>query len=126
VWMAMDVPDTDFVVTLYEIQPGGTSVQLSKDLLRARYRESPREAKLVTPGQITQYSFDGFTWFSRRVSKGSRLRLVLNCINSIYYEKNYNTGGTVENESGKDARVAHVTVYHDADHLSALDIPVVK
>ncbi len=126
VWMAMDVPDTDFVATLYEIQPGGTSVQLSKDLLRARYRESPREAKLVTPGQITQYSFDGFTWFSRRVSKGSRLRLVLNCVNSIYYEKNYNAGGNVESESGKDARVAHVTVYHDAEHPGALDIPVVK
>jgi putative CocE/NonD family hydrolase len=126
VWMAMDVPDTDFKATLYEILPDGTSVQLSSDLLRARYRESLRKAKLVTPGQNTQYSFDGFTWFSRRVSKGSRLRLVLNCINSIYYEKNYNSGGTVESESSKDARVAHVTVYHDAEHPSTLEIPVVK
>ncbi len=126
VWMAMDVPDTDFTVTLYEILPDGSSVQLSSDALRARYRESLREAKLVTPGQITRYDFDGFTWFSRRVSKGSRLRLVLNCINSIYYEKNYNAGGDVETESGKDARVAHVTVYHDAEHPSALEIPIVK
>ena len=126
VWMAMDVPDTDFSATLFEILPDGTSVQLSRDSLRARYRESVREAKLVTPGQITQYSFDDFMWFSRRVSKGSRLRLVLNCINSPFYEKNYNTGGIVESESGKDARVAHVTVYHDAEHPSALDIPVVK
>jgi putative CocE/NonD family hydrolase len=126
VWMAMDVPDTDFKATLYEILPDGTSVQLSSDLLRARYRESIRTAKLVAPGQITQYSFDGFTWFSRRVSKGSRLRLVLNCINSIYYEKNYNSGGAVESESGKDARVAHVTVYHDAEHPGTLDIPVVQ
>ena len=126
VWMAMDVPDTDFTATLYEILPDGTSVQLSSDALRARYRESLREAKLVTPGQITRYDFDGFTWFSRRVSKGSRLRLVLNCINSINYEKNYNSGGNVESESGKDARVAHVTVYHDAEHPSALEIPVVK
>ena len=122
----MDVPDTDFKATLYEILPDGTSVQLSSDLLRARYRESLKRAKLVVPGQITQYSFDGFTWFSRRISKGSRLRLVLNCINSIYYEKNYNSGGAVESESGKDARVAHVTVYHDAEHPGTLDIPVVK
>jgi len=125
-WMAMDVPDTDFVVTLYEILPDGTSVQLSKDSRRARYRESLSVARLVTPGQITRYSFDGFTWFSRRVSKGSRLRLVLSCINSIYYEKNYNSGGIVERESGRDARVAHVIVYHDAGHPSALAIPVVK
>ena len=126
VWMAMDVPDTDFSVTLYEILPDGTSVQLTSDALRARYRESLREAKFVTPGEITQYEFDGFTWFSRQVSKGSRLRLVLNCINSINYEKNYNSGGSVERESGKDARVAHVTVYHDPEHPSALKIPGVK
>jgi uncharacterized protein len=123
--MAMDVPDTDFSATLYEILPDGSSIQLSNDVLRARYRESTREAKLVTPGQITRYDFDGFTWFSRRVSKGSRLRLVLSCINSTFVEKNYNAGGDVESESGKDARVAHVTVYHDADHPSALEIPVV-
>jgi hypothetical protein len=52
--------------------------------------------------------------------------LVLNCINSIYYEKNYNSGGNVESESAKDARVAHVTVYHDAEHPSVLDLPVVE
>jgi len=126
VWMTMNVPDTDFAATLYEILPDGTSIQLSNDLLRARYRESRLKAKLVTPGQITQYDFDGFMWFSRRVSKGSRLRLVLNCINSINYEKNYNSGGNVEMESGKDARVAHVTVYHDAGHPSALELPIVK
>ena len=126
VWMAMDVPDTDFIATLYEILPDGTSVQLSNDLMRARYRESLREAKLVTPGQITRYSFDGFPWFSRRVSKGSRLRLVLSCINSIYYEKNYNAGNAVESQSGKDARVAHVTVYHEGEYPSALEIPVVR
>jgi putative CocE/NonD family hydrolase len=126
VWMAMDVPDTDFSASLYEILPDGTSVHLSADALRARYRESLREAKPVTPGQITRYDFGGFTWFSRRVSKGSRLRLVLNCINSISYEKNYNSGGRVETESGKDAHIAHVTVYHDAEHPSALEISVVK
>jgi uncharacterized protein len=126
VWMAMDVPDTDFSVTIYEIMPDGTSVQLTGDALRARYRESTREAKLVTPGQITQYEFDSFTWFSRRVTKGSRLRLVLNCINSTSSEKNYNSGGVVEQESGRDARVAHVTLYHDEEHPSSLEIPVVQ
>ncbi len=35
VWMAMDVPDTDFSVTLYEIQSDGVSVQLTTDAMRA-------------------------------------------------------------------------------------------
>ena len=126
VWMAMDVPDTDFTANLYEILPDGTSVELTSDSLRARYRQSVTEEKFITPGEITRYDFEGFTWFSRRVSQGSRLRLVLNCPNTIYLEKNYNSGGVVANESGKDARVAHVAVYHDAQHPSALDIPIVR
>ncbi|MBZ5507904.1 MAG: CocE/NonD family hydrolase [Acidobacteriia bacterium] len=125
-WIAMDVPDTDFSATLYEVLPDGSSVELTSDLLRARYRESLNKAKPVTPGEITRYDFDGFRWFSRRISKGSRLRLVLDCVNTMYYEKNYNSGGAVESESGKDARTAHVALYHDPEHPSVLEIPVVK
>jgi hypothetical protein len=40
-------------------------------------------------------------------------------------EKNYNSGGVVADETAKDARTAHVTLYHDAAHPSALEIPVV-
>ncbi len=29
-------------------------------------------------------------------------------------------------ESGKDARTAHVTLYHDAEHPSFLELPLVK
>ena len=125
-WISMDVPDTDFSATLYEVLPDGSNVALTSDLLRARYRESLEKGKLVTPGQITRYDFDSFRWFSRRVSKGSRLRLVLNCLNTMYYEKNYNSGGAVESESGKDAKTAHVVLYHDPEHPSVLEIPVVK
>ncbi len=125
-WMALDVPDTDFVASLYEIQPDGTSIALTQDMLRARYRDSLREEKLAKPGEINRYEFSRFTFFSRRVMKGSRLRLVLKASNSIYVQKNYNSGGAVAEESGKDARVAHVTLYHDAEHPSFLEFPVVK
>ncbi len=124
-WIAMDVPDTDFAVELDEIKPDGTSVQLTADMLRARYRESLESAKLVTPGEINRYEFNGFTFFSRKIGKGSRLRLVLTCPNSIQLEKNYNSGKTVADESAKDARTAHVALYHDAQHASYLEIPVI-
>src|SRR5205814_10222958 len=62
------------------------------------------------------YDFPSMPFFSRLVASGSRVRLFLRCPNSIYYEKNYNSGGDVANETGADARVAHVTVYHDAAH----------
>jgi putative CocE/NonD family hydrolase len=124
-WISMDVPDTDFMVTLHEILPDGTSIQLTDDALRARYRESPRTAKLVTPGEITRYEFNQFWFFSREIAKGSRLRLVFWSPNSIYFEKNYNSGGVVAEESAKDAKTAHITLFHDSDHPSYLEIPMV-
>ena len=125
-WISMDVPDTDFAAELDEIKPDGTSVQLTSDIMRARYRDSLTQEKLVKPGEINRYEFNGFTFFSRRVAKGSRLRLFLSCPNSIQLEKNYNSGKLVAAESGKDARTAHITVYHDAAHASFVEIPVIK
>jgi len=94
--------------------------------MRARYRDSPTKEKLVKPGEMNRYEFNGFTFFSRKVSKGSRLRLFLSCPNTIQLEKNYNSGKMVALETAKDARTAHVTVYHDAGHASYLEIPVIQ
>jgi putative CocE/NonD family hydrolase len=124
-WMSLDVPDTDFKADLYEILPDGGSVLLASDQVRARYRESLEKETLVPKGEVLRYDFDGFTWFSRRVSKGSRLRLVVSCPNAPGFQKNYNSGGVVADETPKDARAAHVAVYHDAGHPSVLEIPVV-
>jgi uncharacterized protein len=123
-WLALDAPDADLAATLYEIRPDGQSISLTSELIRARYRDSTGIATAVRPGAIARYDFTGFTWFSRRVERGSRLRLVITCPNSIYLEKNYDAGGVVAEESGRDARVTRVLVYHDATHQSYLEIPV--
>jgi putative CocE/NonD family hydrolase len=125
-WISMDVPDADFQATLYEIMPDGKSVSLAHDRLRARFRESLRDEKLIEPGEILKYEFTGFNWFSRYIAKGSRLRLVIACPNSIYTQKNYNSGKNVIEETGKDARTAHITVHHDAAHTSYLELPIGK
>jgi putative CocE/NonD family hydrolase len=126
VWLSMDVPDTDLEAALYEILPDGSSVFLSGATMRARYRESPRQEKLVPAGKPEKYVFDNFTFFSRRIAKGSRLRLLVHCINSIFAQKNYNGGGVVADETARDAKTAHVTLLHDAAHPSALEIPIGK
>ncbi len=81
---------------------------------------------MVQPGEINRYEFNSFMFFSRRIAKGSRLRLLLRSPNPIMSQKNYNSGGVVAEESGKDARTAHITLYHDAEHLSFLELPVVS
>jgi putative CocE/NonD family hydrolase len=122
-WIALDQPDTDLVVYLFEIKPDGGSVFLASDGIRARYRESLRKASLVTPGAVERYDFDHFTFSARRIPAGSRLRLVIGPANSMYAEKNYNIGGVVASESGKDARTVTVTLFHDKEHPSALYLP---
>jgi len=126
VWMSLNVPDTDFSVSLSEVLPNGKVIKLSWDALRARYRESLLEEKLIVPGEINPYTFEGFTFFSRRIGKGSRLRIIINCPNTIYLEKNYNSGGVVADETDKDAQTAQITLHHDAEHPSYLEIPITK
>jgi len=126
IWLAMDVPDTDLEALLYEILPDGGSVLLTGATMRARYRESLRRERPVPIGKPEKYVFDDFTFFSRRIGKGSRLRLLVHCINSPSSEKNYNSGGVVAAETGKDARTAHVKLLHDDAHPSALELPVVR
>jgi putative CocE/NonD family hydrolase len=125
-WIELDVPDTDFMVILSEVLPDGRAIRLTQDLLRARYRQSNREENLATTGEINLYTFSGFTFFSRRITRGSRLRLSIRCPNSIYLQKNYNSGGVVADESATVARTAHVTLYHNEKHASYLELPVVR
>jgi len=124
VWVSIDTPDTDLQADLYEIQPDGTSIALWSDIRRLRYRESLREAKLVKPSEIVKCEFAPGLFVARQLMKGSRLRLVVYSPNSIFWQKNYNSGGVVADETAKDARAAHVKVYHDATHASAIQLPL--
>src|SRR5262249_53507118 len=125
-WIAMDVPDTDFMATLYEVWPDGSNVLLSQSLLRARYRDPIELPRLVQSGQILRYEFNGFNFFARKIEQGNYVRLILKCPNTIDLEKNYNSGGRVEQESARDARTAHISLFHGPDNASFLDLPITK
>jgi putative CocE/NonD family hydrolase len=123
-WVSIDTPDTDLQAHLYEIQPDGTSIVLWSDIRRLRYRESLREPKLVKPGEIVKCEFAPGLFVARRLMKGSRLRLVISSPNSILWQKNYNSGGVVADETAKDARTAHMNVYHDPEHASTIQLRI--
>jgi len=108
VWLSIDQPDTDFFVAVYEVGPDGAVIQLTTDRLRARYRESARIEKLVTSTEPLLYEFDQFTFVAREVPVGHRLRLVVGPVNSIHWQKNYNSGGVVADETVADARTVTV------------------
>ena len=124
-WLTLNVPDTDFKIGLFEITADGRSILLDDCMLRARYRDSRVKETLVTPGVPTKFEFARFRFMSRRLAKGSRVRLTIQSPNSIFLEKNYNSGGAVAWETAKDARTAAIKLHHELGRWSVLDLPVV-
>ncbi len=125
-YAAIDTPDTDFRARLFEVRADGSSVFLSEDRIRARYRNSLRKAQFVTPGKIEHYVFDNFLVLGRRVAAGSRIRLVVEGLNTIQAERNFDTNGVIADETIKDARKATVTVYQGGAYPSALSLPLAR
>jgi len=125
-FIELNVPDTDLGVTINEIKPDGRSIFLGNAVIRARYRNSLSTPELVIPGKIYRYVFNNFYFFARKLSKGSRLRLVLHTLNSPDLQKNYNSGGDISEETAKDARTATIKVYHEKKYPSSFALPVKK
>lgn len=125
-YIETDVKDVDIEADIFEINADGTSVLLTSNTVRARYNESLEKEKLLVPGEINLFHFNKFTFISRVIEKGSRLRLIIFSPNSTGTQKNYCSGGVVANETAKDAHTAHIKIYNDNKHASTLFMPVVN
>ncbi|MDX1556706.1 MAG: CocE/NonD family hydrolase, partial [Xanthomonadales bacterium] len=123
--VTLDVPDTDINVTLYEVRPDGSSIALTGQTMRTRYRDSLYEEAPMVPGQAETLVFDRFYFFSRRVAAGSRLRLFIRPSNLVGSQRNYNSGGVVAEETRADARTATVKLHLGPEAPTRLVLPVV-
>jgi putative CocE/NonD family hydrolase len=114
--------DTDFTAKLVDVAPDGFAQNLTEGILRMRYRVSPEHAVLINPGQIYEISVD--LWATSNVFlRGHSLRLEISSSNFPRFDRNLNTG-----EDIKFARTfvaATNSILHDAQHPSALVLPVV-
>jgi predicted acyl esterase len=109
--VALDVPDTDIRVQLFEIASDERTIFLGQDYIRARYRNGPRRAEFAKPGRSERYVFDQFPFIARSLRAGSRIRLVISPLGaSIHQQRNRNSGGVVADETADDNRVAHVRI----------------
>jgi putative CocE/NonD family hydrolase len=125
IWASSSAQDTDFVVKLTDVYPDGYSQNITPPLsgiLRARYRESEFEPKLLIPGQI--YKFDINLMYTSHVFKlGHRIRVSITSSAFPHIDLNPNTGAPF----GEEARLrpAAQTVYHDEKHPSLIRLPVI-
>ncbi len=125
-YVALDVPDTDLAAGVWAIEPTGRSLLLGWDMVRARYREGPSEARPVPAGAVLPYIFDSFWFTVRRLPAGTRLRLMVGPVDSPDFQRNFNSGGKIGHETAADIRAANVQLFHDTAHPSVLEVPVAE
>jgi hypothetical protein len=118
-----DAPDFDLWAQLLVVFPDGSAVHLGEDIRRARFRHGPFQQELLKPEEVVEIPFE-FLWTARRIPAGARLRLTVAPLNSPNYQKNYNSGGRMGYETLKDARTAHIRLFHDSAHPSRLVLPL--
>ena len=122
IWAASSAVDTDFTAMLVDVEPSGYARYLADGILRARYRASRERAEMLQPGRIEKYEIDlGAT--ANVFKAGHQLRLYVSSSNFPRFDRNLNTG----ERAAKGTRMAKAeqVVYHDAEHPSALVLPVI-
>lgn len=127
-WLSIDAPDTDLYASVHEITLDGQSIQLSTDVIRARYRQGLRQPSLIVNQDPLQYRFERFTFVSRRIKRGHRIRLVISplgrIVDAAINQRNYNSGGAVAHESADVGRPVTVTLFHNEEFPSVLVVPL--
>jgi len=122
--LSLNVPDTDMEVSLHTINEAGETRKIGSDELRLRYRDGLNKPKLAVQDKVFFCKFDTPYITALELEKGSRIVLTVNAINSIYYQKNYNSGKNVSLETKKDAKKAEISVHHSQENPSYIKIPV--
>lgn len=95
--------DVDIGIDLYEQLPDGRYFQLSYYLGRASYAADPEKRQLLVPGAVSTISFSNTRMISQKISKGSRLVVVININKNPFEEINYGSGKKVSEETIADA-----------------------
>jgi putative CocE/NonD family hydrolase len=122
-------PNTDFTAKLVDVWPDGFAQNLTEGILRASYRESQENPTLITPGQVYKFTID--LWATSNIfKKGHTLRLEISSSNFPRFDRNLNTGDQRPERGGDRKTEQHFTtatnvILHDAEHPSALLLPVV-
>jgi putative CocE/NonD family hydrolase len=119
--------DTDFTAKLIDVYPSGKDFPAGFDLImgdgiiRARFRESDKEEKLMTPGEIYEFNIK-LDPCCNIFKKGHRIRVDISSSNFPRFDVNPNTGEP-PNKNRLNI-IATNTIYHDANHPSHIVLPL--
>lgn len=97
--------DVDIGLVLYDVLPDGKLMQLSYSTQRASFAWDKSARRLLVPNRATTVPIRETAWFSKRLTKDSRLMLTLNVNKNAFAELNYGTGKDVASETIRDAAI---------------------
>lgn len=121
-WASSSAVDTDFTAKLLVVKPDGKAINLNNGILRTAFRDSLSNPSPIEPGRPYKYTIA--IWpTSYLFAAGDRIRVEISSSDYPQFAPNPNTGAPF----GRDAemRSATQTILHDAEHPSAIVIPVI-
>jgi hypothetical protein len=121
-YAATSAADTDFTAMIVDVDPTGYARYLGDGIIRARYRNSTEKAEPIEPGKTYKYTID--LWATSNVFKAAhRIRVYVSSSNFPRFNRNLNTGERTF--GGTRMLKARQTIYHDAEHPSAIVLPII-
>ena len=129
-WASSTAQDTDFTAKLIDVYPpsqdwpGGFDMNIADGIVRARFRDSLHDEKLMEPGQTYPITVELYPT-SNIFKKGHRLRVDISSSNFPRFDLNPNTGEPLNDN--RRTVIAVNTILHDAAHpLPHIVLPVVE
>ncbi len=121
-YAASDAVDTDFVAKLIDVHPDGRAIGMAEGMVRARYRESLSQPKLLEPGKVYELTID-LIGTSHVFLPGHRVRVDITSSHFPQIDRNPNTGEPFGRTA--NVKVARQTVHHSASQPSHVVLAVV-
>lgn len=113
--------DMDISLALYELMPDGRYFFLTRYVGRASYGKDNTKRQTLMPGKKESIPFDNTRFVSKKISKNSRLVILLNINKQPFEIINYGTGKPVSEETIKDADRPLQIKWHNESYIK---IPV--
>jgi uncharacterized protein len=121
-YAASSAPDTDFMAMLIDVWPDGFRQRLCDGMVRTRFRDGMDRPSLIEPGTIYHYTLD--CWNTAQLFQaGHRICVQISSSAFPKYDRNLNTGAPLGVTS--EFVSAKQRIYHDAEHPSAILLPII-
>lgn len=121
---ASSAADTDWWMRLVDVGPDGRAETLSHGVVRARYRSGRASPQPLAPSEIVEYAIDMMAT-SNVFKRGHRIRVEVSSSCFPLGERHPNCFVDLFSATEADFVVATQTIYHDAEHPSCVELPII-